>query len=100
MANRSSLLRNTGGVTRTPNLRIWNPLLCQLSYARSSSEPLALSDEPKPAGEKLNAHSSWLRANHLRLILCSVCFRSFGLYFFSPAFIFSGMPPLTLIGVR
>jgi hypothetical protein len=33
---------STGGGTRTPNLRIWNPLLCQLSYARRtrSSEQL------------------------------------------------------------
>jgi hypothetical protein len=26
--------KNTPGVTRTLNLRIWNPLLCQLSYRR------------------------------------------------------------------
>src|SRR5687767_9695273 len=26
--------RGTRGGTRTPNLRIWRPLLCQLSYAR------------------------------------------------------------------
>src|SRR5690606_23467408 len=29
---------NTPGVTRTLNLRIWNPLLCQLSYWRSTHQ--------------------------------------------------------------
>ena len=28
---------NTPGVTRTLNLRIWNPLLCQLSYRRPNA---------------------------------------------------------------
>ena len=31
------VVTNTAGVTRTLNLRIWNPLLCQLSYWRSAS---------------------------------------------------------------
>ena len=29
-----TIFGNTAGVTRTLNLRIWNPLLCQLSYRR------------------------------------------------------------------
>src|SRR6476660_9901897 len=31
----------TRGGTRTPNLRIWRPLLCQLSYARTGRGPPA-----------------------------------------------------------
>ena len=33
--DRADFAFNTPGVTRTLNLRIWNPLLCQLSYRRS-----------------------------------------------------------------
>ncbi len=36
--NRAELVANTPGVTRTLNLRIWNPLLYQLSYRRSGSD--------------------------------------------------------------
>ena len=34
-ADRADFVFNTPGVTRTLNLRIWNPLLYQLSYRRS-----------------------------------------------------------------
>lgn len=34
---------STGGGSRTPNRWIWNPVLCQLSYARSTRPPLGIN---------------------------------------------------------
>ena len=76
---------NTPGGNRTRNLRIWNPLLYQLSYRRSAAD-----------GEHPSA-KCW---TYFFFTLCSVCLRRLGLYFFRPSFNPSGIPPLVLTSVR
>ena len=60
--------------------------------------------ECSPIGELAQRRAGQRRAEesrYLRLILCTVCLRSRGEYFFRPfSLSFSGRPPLTLIWVR
>src|SRR5690606_29904657 len=61
-------------------------------------ETAALPVELRPSLDRPRGRP--IPEDYFRLILCSVCLRSRGLYFFRPALSFSGMPPLTFTGVR
>ena len=40
--------KRTGGGTRTPGRRIWNPMLYQLSYTRKPSARIGMSRDRQP----------------------------------------------------
>ncbi len=87
---------NTPGGTRTRNLRIWNPLLYQLSYRRSNRAQVS--------GHREEARRFFAvpcpLIPYFLFTLCSVCLRVRGQYLLRPSLRPSGMPPLWLTSVR
>ena len=76
----SFALVNTPGGDRTHDLRIWNPLLYQLSYRRNALQNALNEHFARFAHDSIEPARLARCIAYLRLILWSVCLRSFGQY--------------------